>query len=266
MFNSRKKSLKKYSKKRKSTKKCVVSSCVKKYVNKALHKNIENKAQSYTTGYSIGSYANSNSLYARPITPGAGFLSIVQGTGQGDRIGNKVKVMKAMFRYVINANPYDASSNSIPIPMEVQMIFGFVKQLPNTTPSSANVSQLFQSGSTALAPVGDLRDLIQPYNTDYWTIKKVIKHKIGTSINDGTGGLANRAYLANNDYSFNVCRSIDITSIYPKNLIFADNSTGPQNNSLYFMCQAVAADGTVQTTFNLPTRINWTIDISYEDA
>jgi len=244
-----------------------VGLAVKKYVKRAIHANVENKKASYTTFQSFGSFANSSTLYARPLTPAtSGSLSIQQGLGQGDRIANKIKIMRAMFRYVINPLPYDIGSNAFPTPTEVMIIFGFTKGQPSVTPNSSFVAQIFQSGSTALAPTGTLPDLIQPFNTDVFTIKKVIRHKIGNSAVEGTGGQANRAYFANNDFKYNAVRSVNITNIYPKSLQWTDNGTVPQNAGLFLMFQAVNADGTVMAASTISTRINYTIDLTYEDA
>jgi len=172
---------------------------VKKYVKRAIHVNTENKRAITQGSYTVGSITNSATLYARPITPAVGFLTINQGTGQGDRIGNKCRTIKAMFRYTLFPLPYDAGVNPQPTPAEVMIIFGFVKQAQTTTPSSASIGQLFQNGNSVIAPQGDLGDLITPYNTDYWTIKKVIRHKIGNSVVEGSGAQSSRAFLANND-------------------------------------------------------------------
>lgn len=110
----------------------MVGLAVKKYVKRAIHANVENKRSSFTTFQSFGSFANSTTLYARPLTPASsGSLSIQQGTGQGERIANRVRVMRAMFRYTINPLPYDIGSNAFPTPTEIIMIFGFLEYLTN---------------------------------------------------------------------------------------------------------------------------------------
>lgn len=248
------------------SKKCVISPCVKQYVKKAIHQNVENKQASFTQSFSFGSVVNDPNLYTRPLTPGVGLLTIPQGTGQGDRIGNKIRVMKAMLRFTLNANPYDLNANPLPTPAEVCIWIGYLKSVPTVAPSSATLSNFFQSGSFVSGFAGDIRDLIKPINKDFFTVKKVLRFKIGTSMSDGTGSQVSRQYLANNDYKFNVCRNVDITSIYPASLRYADTSTGAQNAGLFMWMQSMSADGTATTINVTPTRINWTIDLTYEDA
>jgi len=244
-----------------------VSNNVRSYVKRAIHANVENKRVSYSLGFPVGNFQNSNVLQVKALTPGAGAaITLLQGTGQGDRIGNKVRIMKAMLRYTASVTAYDVILNPIPQPMEFMIIFGYVKATPTIAPNAAQVALLFQNGNTALSPAGDISDLIQPYNTDFWCIKKTLRHKIGNSVNEGTGSAASRAYYANNDYKINVVNSINITNIYPKLLNFSDNSTGAQNAALFMMVQAVNANGTLSGAAAQPVLFEYCIDITYEDA
>lgn len=239
---------------------------VKKYVKRQIHANIENKKAISEGSFSVGSIASTTTMNARPLTPAAGYLSIVQGLGQGDRIANRCRTMKVMFRYTLSALPYDLTNNPLPVPCEVQILFGYVKQSPTSIPTATNVNNLFQAGNTSSAPQGDLGDLIQPINTDYWAIKKKITHKIGNSIVDGTGAQVNKQYFANNDYKFNVVRSLDITYMYPKLLIWNDVGTFIQNAGLYVMIQAIRCDGTVSPASTTSVFFNYALDLTYEDA
>lgn len=244
-----------------------VSAPVKKYIKRVMHANVENKRAFSNQSFAVGNILNSTSLYARPITPwGAPFLNILQGTGQGDRIGNQCKTLKAMFRYTLFALPYDAVSNVLPIPSEVMIVFGFVKSTPTAQPTAAQVGTLFQAGNSSLSPQGDLGDLILPYNTDTWTIKKVLYHKIGNSSVEGTGAQPSRQYFSNNDFKYNAHRALDITSIYPKNLVFSDAGAQIQNAGLYVMIQAINANGTIMNAATTPIFFDYAVDLTYEDA
>jgi len=243
-----------------------VSVAVKKYVKSTIARDIENKRASTDNSFAVGSIANSGILYARPITPAIGFMNIGQGVGQGDRTGNMIKTRRAIFRYVLFPVPYDLTVNPNPAPVEVMIIFGYVKATPTTTPTVANIQQLYQLGNTALAPQGDLGDLINPFNTDVWTIKKLIKHKIGYAVAEGSGGRPNNQYFANNDFKMNVHRVVDITSIYPSKFTFQDTVNTPTNQALFVMVQAVNADGTVSTALNTKAFIEYNLDYAYEDA
>lgn len=244
-----------------------VGVAVKKYVKQAIHANVENKRAITDNGFAVGSIANSATLYARPITPwGAPYLNIVQGLGQGDRIGNKCKTLKAMMRYTLSPLSYDLTTNPLPTPTEFMIIIGFVKSTPTAIPTAAQIGSIFQNGSTSAGPAGDLGDLIQPFNTDTFTIKKVIRHKIGNSDYSGTGSQNNSQRYANNDFKLNAVRALNITNIYPKTLTFSDAGAQIQNAGLYVMCQAVKADNTTSNALYTYVNFNYTIDLTYEDA
>lgn len=264
--NYRKRGARKTNRKSAGRKGGSVSVAVKRYVKSTISRDIENKRAISDNSFAVGTIANSNILYARPLTPAIGFMSISQGVGQGDRIGNMIKTKKVMLRYVLYPIPYDITVNPNPAPIEFQMIFGYVKTTPTTTPSVANVQQMYQLGNSATAPNGDLGDLINPFNTDVWVIKKVIKHKIGYAVAEGSGGRPNSQYFANNDFKLNVVRSLDITSIYPSKFTFQDTVNTPTNAGLFLMCQAINADGTTSAALNTKAFIEYAVDFTYEDA
>jgi len=243
-----------------------VSLAVKKYVKSTVHSQVENKRAVYNASFAVGCITNSSILYARPLTPAATYLTISQGLGQGDRIGNKCRTMKAVLRYTLFPLPYDLTSNPLPVPAEVQIIIGYCKPTPTTIPTSVQVGALFQNGNLSASPQGDLGDLIQPFNTDVWAIKKVIRHKIGNAAIEGTGGQPNRQWFSNNDFKMNAYRSVNITNIYPKQLLFNDTGQNIQNAGLFLMVQAINANGSVAGSLNTSVFFDYALDLTYEDA
>jgi len=263
--NYKRRPVRKVAKKR-YAKRSTVGLAVKKYVKRAIHANVENKRAIYNASFAVGNIGNSGILYARPLTPASTYMTINLGTGQGDRIGNKCKVMKAMLRYTLFPLGYDLTSNPLPVPQEVMIIIGHLKPTPTAIPTVAQVQALFQSGSAVSAPQGDLGDLIQPYNTDLWTIKKVIRHKIGYGAVEGTGLQPNQQFFNNNDFKYNAVRALNITNIYPKTLVFNDATVNLQNAGLFMMIQSVNANGAVAPAINTSVFFDWAIDLTYEDA
>jgi len=266
----RRKGLRKRAYRRKSTvarsKKGSVSVGVKKYVKNQIHRNIENKCVQIQNALSFGNYVESTDLNAFPMLPLTGYFTIPQGTGQGGRIGNTLKVRKVMLSYVVFAQPYDVLVNPTPIPQEVDMYLGYVREKPSTVPTNIDTASLYQAGSSTATPQGSLRDLVSTINTDYWIIKKRWRHKIGYSSNSGTGGNAGNAFFANNDFKLNEVRKLNITSMCPATMKFNDATNTQLNRNLFFMFQAVRSDGAVAGGTILPCRIEYFIDIEYEDA
>lgn len=261
----------KYAKKRaplraKKTKKSFVSSSVRKYVKRTISKTIENKCIQVNGGFSFGNYLESPDLGAYPMAPLALYWSLPQSIGQGGRIGNQVKIKSAHLNYILRPTPYDAVSNPNPCPTEVQLMLGYLRASPNTLPVAADINQLFQAGSSSAGPVGTLRDLISSINTDKWVIKKRWTHKLGFADNSGTGALPGSQYFDNNDFHLNIKRSINITKMLPSHFRFNDTEQSNLTKNLFFLQNAVQANGSGGGATQLFANIEFWIDIRYEDA
>jgi len=243
-----------------------VSVGVRKYVNRVVHNNIENKCIQVQQSYGFGTYLESQDFNAFPMAPQTGYWGIAQGVGQGSRVGNSIKIRKVTLSYVIRPLPYDAVTNPNPVPVEVQLLLGYVKNTPSYVPIGGDVAQIFQSGNTTQAPFSNLRDIIAPINSDYWTIKKRWTHKIGYSANNGTGGSAGAQYNSNNDFHLNAKKVLDITSMMTSTVKFNDATIGSTTRNLYLMFYAVAATGATVGANFLMASIDYWIDFHYEDA
>lgn len=243
-----------------------VSSSVKSYVKKAISMNIENKCVQINGGSSFGNVRESPDFNVYPMCPLSGYWTVGQGVGQGSRIGNIIKTKKVYLNYVIRPNPYDVTVNPSCRPCEVQLMLGYVKNTPCFAPVPGDIDVLFNNGSSTVAPVGTLKDLISVVNTDYWTIKKRWTHKIGYSSAEGTGGNVANQFFANNDFKLNVVRRMDITKYVPVTHAFNDGSQTTNTRGLFLMYYAVAADNFNFTATQLPANIEFWVDFHYEDA
>ena len=252
---------------RKSTKKrSTVSSKIKKYVKRQIHKNIENKKIFVQQGSAFGSINNNTSMYMFPMLPQTGIWSIPLGVTNGNRIANKISIRKVVLRYTLNALAYDAVTNTSCMPCEVDMFLGNVKQYRGQLPTSTDLGSLFDGGSTSYAPVASLIDLTSPINTDYWDIKKRWRHKVGNSNVTGSGAQAGAQYFANNDFPLNIVKTLNITKLCPKTVTFNDSVASQQGPNLYFFYQALFANNNVMNGSQTPLRINYNIEVQYEDA
>lgn len=243
-----------------------VSTAVKRYVKSTIHKEIENKRGYYTQTQSISSYVNSlNSLGAFPITPYANSLQILQGDGQSARSGNMIRTRKLVLSYIIYPAVYSATLNPYPVPQNVKIWIGFQKNAPMVQPT--DFSRFFQTGDTASAPTSNLEDLIKPINTDVWTIKKQIVHKVGMASNTGSGGVITYGYMANNDYKFNAINKVDLTKYCPKTFKYSDaySYTPSTGHALFMMIEAVECTGNTGGNGE-PLKLKWWVDYVYEDA
>lgn len=251
---------------RKSSRRSSVSTKIKRYVKRQIHKNIETKKIFVQQGSAFGSVNNNTSMYMFPMLPQSGIWSIPLGVTQGNRVGNKIAIRKVVLRYTLNALAYDAVSNTSCMPCEVDMFLGNVKRYRGELPTSTDIGSLFDGGSTSYAPVASLIDLTSPINTDYWDIKKRWRHKVGNSDVTGSGAQAGAQYFANNDFKLNVVRTLNITKHCPKTVTFNDSNQNQQGPNLYFFYQAIFANNNVMNASQTPLRINYNVEVQYEDA
>lgn len=252
--------------KKKRVAKRTVSVAVKNYVKRSIAVATENKVVNFQQQLSFGNAAANSSLYAHPILPYTGFGTIGQGITQGARIGNEIKIRKVMLKYVLRPTGYDVGSNPFPVPIEVEMYLGRTRGVPGEIPAVVDFNNLYQSGSTVFGPAGNLNDLLTEVNTDYWTIKKRWRHKIGFAGNNGSGAIAASQYFNNNDFKLNVVKKMNITKLCPKTLKFNDSNNTVQGPGLFFFYQALSANGNTNGSTVLPCHITYWIDIHYEDA
>jgi len=246
-----------------------VSSAVKTYVNRTIHRQIENKQVQTQVGLTFGNIAENSTLHVYPLTPFPNYLEIPQGVGQAQRTGNEVRVRKVLLKYVLYQTKWNPETNNGLIPIEVQLFLGFVKNSSGIIPISSDFDNLYQYNNTVNPILGSLMDLNQKINTDYWTIKKYWRHKLGYSTVFNSDAQINPtayANYANNDFKMNIVNTIDITKHYPKVLKFNDVSITLQGAGLFFFMQALAADGTTMAGSQNPVSIEWQLDVSYEDA
>jgi len=243
-----------------------VSAAVKKYVKKTLHTQIENKTQNVQAGANFGAYTSSATMNIYPMCPTTGFWTISQGLTQNNRIGNIIKPVKVMLNYVIRPNGYDAITNAGPIPMEVDMFLGYVKNCPSSTPVASDFNSLLQGGNTSYPPIGNLTDIIATTNKDYWHIAKRWRHKVGYAYSDGQGNNATFQFFSNNDFKLNAVRRLDITKFIPKTITFNDSGASATTKGLFFFFQGVSAAGNILASTQLPLNIQYWIDFQYEDA
>lgn len=231
-------------------------------VERVLQRRVEvKKAQIPATQVNVTAYNVDNLLSCASMVP---YSVILQGTGQSGRVGNRIRTRKCEFSFVLTPNNYNSVLNNPILPQEVVMYFGVVKNSKPIKPVAADFARLFQAGNAVAAPTSSLIDITSEINTDYFTVRKMCRFKVGFSGYAGTGVDVNAQSYVNNDYKYNVVRTLDLTSICPKTLMFNDGTDQPTNDGLWMWVQAVPGNGSVAAT-QRPVRMEYTIRFSYED-
>lgn len=234
-------------------------------VRKAVVKLAETKSHQFTTNslmlaYNATSWAT---VGLRAITPHSSGVNIVQGTGQGDRIGNKIRTKRVILDICMYPIIYNATTNPSPQPNEVIIwIFG-VKE---SSALPTNLDGFFQNGNNSTDPSGQLNDTVKTVNTDkYILYKKVIK-KLGFAEAAGSGVNVNYQSFANNDYKLNCNVRMDLTKYCPKNVVWTDTTAQPHSKMVCIAIEVCPSNGAAYPTNTTPAQMYYNLNYEFTDV
>lgn len=98
---------------------------VKKIVQDAMARTSEKKVVNYEPAQ-VYLYAPTNSGFPTNnvlrLTPGSGGPNLLQGVGQGQRVGNQINIKKLMFNIALSCRAYHAGQNPTPMPWFVRVV------------------------------------------------------------------------------------------------------------------------------------------------
>lgn len=234
-------------------------------VLKVINRHREVKQQAYSFASNLNAYTGTSwaLLGVQALTPYSGWVAVVQGNGQGDRIGNRIETKSCKLRMQFNGNPYNATTNPTPQP---QFIFGWIATVKNSTAQPSSLNTFVQTGDTSAALVGTVLDMTRPNNEDQYIIYRRFKIKVGYAVNTGTGAVAAAGNHANNDFKYSEEINMDLTKYMPKYVEYNDTTTIPTSKAVWLFMESVNADGTNQNAAYLPILVNCTIAYEFYDA
>ena len=250
----------------------MVSTSVKKYIKKAIASQEEvkviNTLISFNPqGYTLSALATGwYSTNVFPVCPYGGFMNIQQGTGQADRIGNKIRTKRVVMDYIITPRGYDATLNPVPTPQDVKIWICHARDDPNILPAQGDFTSFFQYGDTSISPTATISDLLLEPNEDLFKVFTTRSHKVGfASASTGAAGVnPTFAFYANNDYGLNCRGRIDLTKFIPKTLHFNDNAPYPNNSCVFAVVEAVPAVGGTNGIYQ-PLLMTFTLKYEFSD-
>jgi len=257
----RKSSIKKRTYKKKSN----VKTSFAKKVKSVISRMAENKMSNFRGSLNIQaatatSWANS----VIPCTPYTSFLAIDQGTGQGQRIGNSIRVKKLKISGVLRPLPYNVTTNTDPVPLFVKLMF--MTRKDSTTVVSPIVSDLLQYGGASESMGFQLGHIMRPINLDDWTVHTTRTFKLGYSSYEGTSIDPAAQSFANNDFKLCHFVNVDLTKYCPKVIKFDDNTFLPSTRNVVMYPFVYRADASAPiTNAEIPAVFEMNLDFQYED-
>lgn len=240
------------------SKKHTVSLSIKKYVKASIHRSIENKiAKDFkSNGALIGPYDGTTDLITFFDISQA--LAIPQGTGQGDRVGNRITPVRFVMKGHIVIN--DDTETPQPKNLLVRMFFFRSKQEIDAPTTFIN---LYQNGNTTQPPTNLPQDMYLSFNKDDYTIYKQRRFSLG-SVNNIIGS---STIGSNNGINGVQMFTFDLKKYLPKHITFADAFTTPTNVGLYVGFVLCHADGSgLPATPGPLVNISYAISTEYEDS
>lgn len=204
---------------------------------------------------------------------------INQGTGQGERVGNKIAPTYVTVKGVIRPNPlFEVTANYNPCPMYVVLwVVSLTKSQHDDllTLESVIANSFFQNGNTSLGMTGQLIDLTQTVNTTHITVHNKRVMKLGMA--DYSSAFAansannNAQRFANND--FNMSKMFSMRLKFPKTMQWNDASPAPTNMRRWWMFAVpYRVDGQVFATSGgnatgpIPLILDFGLDFRFKDS
>lgn len=198
-----------------------------------------------------------------PCTPFTSYLSIPQGTGASERIGNQIRIKKLSLKGVIIPSAYNATTNPNPRPQFVKLFFLTRKDSPMEIYST--LTDVFQYGTTSEGFGTALYNLMRPINTDEWMCHLTKTFKVGYASSTGTGGVAGSEYYANNEFKITNFVNVDLTKYCPKIFKFDDNTVNPSSRNIILYPVVYTADGSVYGGGEVPATFQYNLQVEYYD-
>lgn len=242
-----------------------VSKKIKSYVKRAVRQTEELKCapaltiadQQPVLGTGLDkSGSNLGYTYTSSLIP-----PVAQGTGDGQRIGNKISPKKLVLRYSVRALPVTAVGGTNPKPALPFLCRVIVYRHRYATDDYGNGGLLNIGGSSQ--NLGSTPDLwLEPYNKDEFIIaySKTFMMQTVTN-NSGASTVSDNA--ANGTKHFVMGKA---TIPLPKSLHYNDNVTIPTNAGWYFAVACCNTDGTSDAITIFRAQVNAESYMYFTDA
>jgi hypothetical protein len=233
-----------------------------KKVMKVMAKTLADKSVQYESTYLVAPADSAGWLMTTVnCVPNATTLSISQGVGAGDRIGNVLKMKKCDFKAFLYNNPENASTNASTVPWEVRILVLRNKQ---DGQNGVQPTDLFQNGDSSTGPSGYLTDMVSEINRDKYSVYYDKRRKLGFASYTGAATVGTMQFYANNDFKLNQYVHIDLMKHgEPKTVKYNDTTASSTSPYLYVVVLIAGADGllhgdTAPVSFQFQMDLHWT--------
>lgn len=232
------------------TRKLRPSLAVKQYVNRVVSRKIETKINDVEKlANVVYGYIDNTMVYS--LLP-----AISQGTGEGSRIGNKVNCVGLNLR--MNLYCYNQSNTTPPVYFDIYIFKCKNKNVGGGLPTSADMVQFLEDGSTSKQYVGTSLDGMRYLNNDLFTI---CIHKRVVLYNPYSTSIATTASI-NPSKMFN----FNLTKFVKNTWLINDGGQTIENDNLYIAIGATLTNGVTLPIATTLGQYDYLIQAKYKDA
>lgn len=212
-----------------------------------------------------------NIIMVSPTTTGTtNSYQIGLGTDLYQRVGYKVEGVKAVLKYNIVPNAYNAVTNPNPKGYVCRVFLLRSKQNPCVDPAtyindfitgtgSANFFKYADSGGAGFT--GGLQDLNRVVDTDNYELLAYKTHKVGWAANSGTGAVANQQNFTSNDFKMFIQDQLS----YKVKAVKFDRAGAVQTPYVFALMQCIACDGGTSSVYQ-PVTWSCNVTCDYRDV
>ena len=246
----RKKTLLKRKSKAKRTAKAPLSKTIRREIKKIEISNAEHKSQSYSVTAQPIQVFNGLTNTLTTIDCTNVLYNITNGSQDGARIGNRIKLSSLRVSGSLNIVLSAAITN-----VYIRVVL-LRKKVGVDTPNGT-FNNLYQLGGSSVAPTGTTQDLMRNINRDFYTVYGSKHFLLGSSD-------AVTSTLAGNDTSISKMFNFSIKG--NKNIIYNDTTTFPTNCSFYLIFIPCLANGfAISTAQCAPFYVSVDVEARYTD-
>lgn len=175
-------------------------------------------------------------FFASAVGDTSGVWSIAQGVGNGQRVGNKIKVKRWLIKGLIQPKNLFSAGTTL-ANTEIGYVTVYLGRLQAGDGLIAGtLPGLFQQGNTSITPVGAAFESLYATNTDKYKVYAKKTFKMGQAQNELSQSPFNNR--ANNDFSLTAKFTFDVTKYVFKNrhIMYDDTNVEPQNFDMSTLC------------------------------
>lgn len=237
----------------------MVSPAVQKYVRSSLARMGETKYWYDYGANQVLATAGGGTVTARNMCP-----VLAQGSTAYNRIGNKVKVISARIRAVVNILPYNAINNPLSTAVLVKVWLVTHSSVATNLIASTDIYTTFfdQSGGSS-GFQGNPLDMVFTVNPEKWTVIEERQFKLGASTASSAGPVGTGGYYDNSPMSQTI--DMDFTKAFKSQLLYNDTTNVATNNCVFLILQAVYADGSSTGSYS-PAEFHYNACVKFKDV